>query len=229
MITASVFNISSDAMMLAITLPLLIRAQLPLGRKLALVAVFSLGLFVILAAVLNRYYTFSQPFSPIFLNWYVGEAAAMVYVSNILLCWPLIRRVFNVGAFAKSSGGGNGTNMSGTGRTSGRPGLVYGNGTTASKNVKQSGRVRLPSDGGSHEVNENDFNSSEERIVGQGAWYNGSDEESGKNYMELRPVVKGAGFKNEITSGEATEEHREEDKTNATITKTVQVTQHHSS
>ncbi|KAH8587012.1 hypothetical protein B0O99DRAFT_465523, partial [Bisporella sp. PMI_857] len=96
MITMSVFNISSDLMMLFIPLPLLINSSLPLKRKLVLCVVFGLGIFVILAAVLNRYFNFTENYSLIFLNWYVGEVSTAVFVANIPLCWPLIRQVFSL-------------------------------------------------------------------------------------------------------------------------------------
>jgi hypothetical protein len=43
----AVFNISSDALMLAIPLPLLIRSRLPIKQKIAMVFIFSMGLFVV--------------------------------------------------------------------------------------------------------------------------------------------------------------------------------------
>lgn len=60
---------------------------------------------MILAAVLNRYYNFSIPYSLNFLNWYVGELSTAVFVANIPLCWPLLRRVFSVGTFADKRSG----------------------------------------------------------------------------------------------------------------------------
>lgn len=99
-------------------------------RKLALGGVFGLGVFVvcyslasviysvsnasplltrnflrqILAAILNRYYNFTEPYgSLVYLNWYVGEAATAVCVANIPLCWPLLRRVLNLSAFTGPS------------------------------------------------------------------------------------------------------------------------------
>ncbi|KAI4168255.1 MAG: hypothetical protein LQ348_007536, partial [Seirophora lacunosa] len=83
LITASVFNISSDLMMIYIPLPLLLRARLPPKRKAILCGVFSLGFLVILSAILNRYYNFTAGYgSLIYLNWYVGEAATSVFVAN---------------------------------------------------------------------------------------------------------------------------------------------------
>lgn len=90
---------------------ILIALMLNLHRKLILCGIFSLGIFVILAAVLNRYYNFSIPYSPIFLNWYVGELSTAVFVANIPLCWPLLRCVFRVGTFADKNSRCGGTTM----------------------------------------------------------------------------------------------------------------------
>ncbi|OCK93152.1 uncharacterized protein K441DRAFT_661911 [Cenococcum geophilum 1.58] len=102
MITATVFNVSSDLMMLCIPIPLVIRTTLPLRRKLILCGVFSLGIFVILTAVLNRYYNFTVPYSPIFLDWYIGEAATAVYVANVPLLWPLLKSIFNLDTWSRA-------------------------------------------------------------------------------------------------------------------------------
>ncbi|KAL9128496.1 MAG: hypothetical protein Q9217_002846, partial [Psora testacea] len=73
--------------------------------KLALVGVFSLGILVILCAILNRITNFTAPYgSLIYLNWYAGEAATAVIVANVPHLWPLISRVFNLGAFKQISG-----------------------------------------------------------------------------------------------------------------------------
>ena len=105
LITDAVFNISSDLMMLALPLPLLIKAQLPFKKKLVLCAVFSLGVFVILSAVLNRYYNFTAGYgSLIYLNWYAGETSTAVIVANIPHCWPLLSRLFGLGSFKSTQG-----------------------------------------------------------------------------------------------------------------------------
>ncbi|KNG80084.1 hypothetical protein ANOM_011169 [Aspergillus nomiae NRRL 13137] len=67
LITTTVFNISSDVMMLCIPLPLFIRSHLPFKQKVAVCAVFSLGGIVILMAALNKYYNFSKLTDPRFL------------------------------------------------------------------------------------------------------------------------------------------------------------------
>ena len=62
LIVNTVFNVSSDLMMLCIPLPILIRAKLPLQKKLILCIVFSMGIFVMICAVLSKYYSFSLPY-----------------------------------------------------------------------------------------------------------------------------------------------------------------------
>ncbi|KAH6671791.1 hypothetical protein B0J14DRAFT_564387 [Halenospora varia] len=99
LITNAVFNITSDIMMLCIPLPLLINSQLPRPKKLILCGLFSLGVFVILCAVLNKYYSFAHPFAPEWTFWYIREASTAVLVANMPMCWALMRRVFNLASF----------------------------------------------------------------------------------------------------------------------------------
>ncbi|KAE8130890.1 hypothetical protein BDV38DRAFT_289204 [Aspergillus pseudotamarii] len=95
LITTTILNISSDLLMLGIPLPLFIRSQLPLKKKIAVCAVFSLGGIVILMATLNKYYNFIELGSPRFLKWYAAEVSTAVYVANMPLLWPLLRQTFN--------------------------------------------------------------------------------------------------------------------------------------
>lgn len=60
MITVTVFHVSSDLLMLLIPAPMIARARLPVIRKVILVIIFSLGLLVVLVAILNRYYNFTD-------------------------------------------------------------------------------------------------------------------------------------------------------------------------
>ncbi|KAF7546313.1 hypothetical protein G7Z17_g8528 [Cylindrodendrum hubeiense] len=93
MIFATACNISSDIMLLLVPIPIMIKIRLPMKRKIGLCCVFGLGIFNILAAVLNRYYNFSNPNSYVFLYWYVAEVGVAIYVGNLPLCWPVIRLV----------------------------------------------------------------------------------------------------------------------------------------
>jgi hypothetical protein len=97
------FNVTTDLLIMAIPLPLLIRARLSLSKKLTLCAVFSLGAFVILCSILSKYYSISQPYGIKWLEWYVREAATAVIVSNIPQTWTLARRLFNWKSFLAHS------------------------------------------------------------------------------------------------------------------------------
>ncbi|CZT11085.1 related to integral membrane protein PTH11 [Rhynchosporium graminicola] len=105
MTTNAIFNISSDIMMLCIPLPLLINSQLPKTNKLILCVLFSLGIFVILCAALNKYYSFAHPWSIMWTFWYVREASTAVFVANMPMCWSLMRRIFKLRAFNGLSSG----------------------------------------------------------------------------------------------------------------------------
>ncbi|KAI9746072.1 MAG: hypothetical protein M1818_000753 [Claussenomyces sp. TS43310] len=93
LITQASFNISSDCLMLLIPIPLVVRMQVPWRRKLGILIVFSLGIFVILSAVLSKYDSLSNIYSSEFIFWYSREAFVAVYVSNIPIIWPLVRRL----------------------------------------------------------------------------------------------------------------------------------------
>ena len=47
MLMDAAFNITSDALMLCLPIPLVIRAKVPMKRKMVLVGVFSLGALVV--------------------------------------------------------------------------------------------------------------------------------------------------------------------------------------
>ncbi|KAH0557136.1 hypothetical protein GP486_005076 [Trichoglossum hirsutum] len=93
-ICQATFNLSSDTMMLVIALPLFLKAQLPLKNKIALVIIFGMGSFVIVAAILTKVFNLSDVYDTRYMFWYVREASTAVYVSNLPLIWPLLREWF---------------------------------------------------------------------------------------------------------------------------------------
>ena len=95
LIVSMVFNISSDVFILGILVPLLVTMNLPLTQKLTLIFIFSLGAFVVLIAILGKYYDLHFVFSTIYILWYVREATVAVCVSNVVLIWPLLREWFS--------------------------------------------------------------------------------------------------------------------------------------
>ncbi|KAK5162416.1 hypothetical protein LTR04_003822 [Oleoguttula sp. CCFEE 6159] len=88
--TQAVFNTTSDALMLLIPLPLLAAVSLPTKQKAALMGIFSMGIFVIIAAILTKVYNLSDVYSPTYMLWYTREASVAVYVSNLPMIWPLL-------------------------------------------------------------------------------------------------------------------------------------------
>ncbi|KAK5788809.1 hypothetical protein VI817_009767 [Penicillium citrinum] len=102
-ITQAVFNISSDAIMFAIPIPLLVKAQLKRTRKILLIGVMSLGLFTIVAAILNKYFNFASPLTTTYQIWYIREASTAIYVANLMCWWPLLRKIFGLKAFSYNS------------------------------------------------------------------------------------------------------------------------------
>lgn len=106
-ITQAVFNISSDAMMFAVPIPLLVKAQLKRRRKVLLVGVMSLGLFTIIAAILNKYFNFASPLTTTYQIWYIRESSTAIYVANLMCWWPLLRKLFGLKTFSYNSNRGN--------------------------------------------------------------------------------------------------------------------------
>jgi hypothetical protein len=99
LITNAVFNLSSDIAMIVIGFSLFIRSKLPWSRKIILCCIFSLGIFVILAAVLNKYYSFAHPFGSQWTFWYIRESSTAMIVANLPFTWTLLRRMFKLESF----------------------------------------------------------------------------------------------------------------------------------
>ncbi|KAF2467583.1 uncharacterized protein BDR25DRAFT_205502, partial [Lindgomyces ingoldianus] len=90
-IVQAVFNLSSDVGMLLIPLPIVVSLSLPLKQKIVLGIVFSMGIFVILAAILTKFYNLSDVYDTSYMLWYTREASVAVYVANLPGIWPLLR------------------------------------------------------------------------------------------------------------------------------------------
>ena len=99
LITNAVFNISSDGAMLAIAAYLFVGSKLEWKRKVILSGVFGLGAFVMLSAVLNKYYSFTHLTGTEWTYWYVRESSTAIVVANLPFLWTLLRRLFNLESF----------------------------------------------------------------------------------------------------------------------------------
>ncbi|ETN40513.1 uncharacterized protein HMPREF1541_04790 [Cyphellophora europaea CBS 101466] len=103
LITNLVFNLSSDVMIMAIPIPLLLKQQLPWKKKLLMVFPFTLGLFTMVCAILSKYSSFHDPFAVAWVYWYCREASTTMIVSNMPYSWALIRRIFHLRSFLGDS------------------------------------------------------------------------------------------------------------------------------
>ena len=103
LITNATFNLTTDVIMLAITAPIFLRMHLPWRKKIPLVGVFSLGIFVVLAAILNKVYSFTQPFGSMWPYWYVRESSTALLVANLPFIWGLLRKVVGLKASSADS------------------------------------------------------------------------------------------------------------------------------
>ncbi|WPH03323.1 Hypothetical protein R9X50_00620000 [Acrodontium crateriforme] len=103
LITNAVFNLSSDLAMIVIGLPMFLRMRLSLKKKVPLVGIFSLGIFVILAAILNKVYSWTQPFGSAWTYWYVRESSTALLVANLPFVWTVWRKVTGIKSSTKAS------------------------------------------------------------------------------------------------------------------------------
>ncbi|RDW80251.1 hypothetical protein BP6252_04889 [Coleophoma cylindrospora] len=88
-----IFNISSDIMILIIPMSVVITAKVPLERKIYLFGIFGLGIFVIIAAILQKYHVLSNPYQPVWVPWSIRELSTSMLVANLVLCRPLVQKI----------------------------------------------------------------------------------------------------------------------------------------
>ncbi|PNS15374.1 Non-canonical poly(A) RNA polymerase PAPD5 [Sphaceloma murrayae] len=93
-IVQACFNIPTDLAMLSISIPIVYRLQVPLKQKLLVGVLFSMGIFVVIAAILTKVFNLSDVYSTSYMLWYIREASVATYVANLPAVWPLVRHVF---------------------------------------------------------------------------------------------------------------------------------------
>lgn len=77
--------------MLWIPGPLVINLKVHWKQKMVLGILFSLGIFVIIAAILTKIYNLGDVWDTRYMLWYTRELSVAVYVSNLPLIWPIMR------------------------------------------------------------------------------------------------------------------------------------------
>ncbi|KAJ8115477.1 hypothetical protein OPT61_g2879 [Boeremia exigua] len=90
-IVQATFNLSSDILIIAIPIPMVLSLTLPIRQKIGLGLLFSMGTFVIIAAILTKVYNLSDVYDTAYMFWYTREASVAVYVANLPGIWPLLR------------------------------------------------------------------------------------------------------------------------------------------
>ncbi|RDW56649.1 hypothetical protein BP5796_13114 [Coleophoma crateriformis] len=61
-----------------------------------LLGLFSLGILTIIAATINKYYNFTDPYNfSTFIPWYIREISMAMLVANLVLCRPALRTIFH--------------------------------------------------------------------------------------------------------------------------------------
>ncbi|RMZ66968.1 family decarboxylase [Pyrenophora seminiperda CCB06] len=110
LITNAIFNISSDLIIICIPMPLLFKVRLPKKTKCILFFIFCIGAFTIVAAALNKYYSFTHPFGTEWTIWYLRESYTAILCANLPLTYPLIQRIFKLRNWNSYTYGGNETN-----------------------------------------------------------------------------------------------------------------------
>ncbi|GAM88225.1 hypothetical protein ANO11243_062560 [Dothideomycetidae sp. 11243] len=87
------FNISSDLAMLCIPLPMIMGVKIPPRQKAILLVLFSMGLFVVVAAILTKVNFWISIYDANFMFWYFREASVAMFVANLPFIWPLAREM----------------------------------------------------------------------------------------------------------------------------------------
>ncbi|KAF2266077.1 hypothetical protein CC78DRAFT_164723 [Lojkania enalia] len=103
LITNAVLNISSDVMIILIPMPLLFKVKIPTKNKAILFGVFLVGTFTIIAATLNKYYSFTHPFGQEWTIWYLRESYTAILCANLPLIWPILQRIFKLNNWSQRS------------------------------------------------------------------------------------------------------------------------------
>lgn len=158
-----------------------------------------MGIFVIIAAILNKVYSTL----PALLNdsvnytfWYMREATVSVYVINLPTLWPVLRHYFPIVTGRGSSAGNSRGNTSNVKPS--RSWLAIHKRTHISSNVKDDAFEMnskrndedLDSEGGSNRgMSKTYFNTSQEHIIESGLGNDKSEFSSERGHLEIKHDV----------------------------------------
>lgn len=178
----SFFNASSDLAIIAIPIPIIFKAKIPLWRRLLLLVLLCSGAFVIVATILRAYYSLqSITLLPVAAGWTSRET----FVAAVAVSIPAIKPLFSRSQWFRFRTGSNSGPISGSGKVDGSKsyelrtigGSVQPGGFIPSDKGQNEWRVgvkahkgtKLPSDSGSEEIilNGRDYGQSSIQVVNE--------------------------------------------------------------
>ncbi|WDK19598.1 hypothetical protein CGRA01v4_10885 [Colletotrichum graminicola] len=91
-------NLSTDIVLILIPVTRISRLKMKIEKKLMLVTLFSMGIFVMLAAILLKVAVFSSSadlIDPPWIIWAVREVSMAVLVGNLVFCVPVLKMLWS--------------------------------------------------------------------------------------------------------------------------------------
>ncbi|OHE97864.1 hypothetical protein CORC01_06899 [Colletotrichum orchidophilum] len=111
-------NLSTDLVLLLIPVTLISRLKMKIGKKLLLICLFSMGVFVMLCAILTKVAVFTFSTDPVWFMWCVREVSTAMLVGNLVLGMPALRAAWRcVFPQSRSAPPRDGESSAGTGDT----------------------------------------------------------------------------------------------------------------
>ncbi|KAF3931423.1 hypothetical protein ABW19_dt0202184 [Dactylella cylindrospora] len=89
-----ILNVITDLYLMYIPLPLMWKAQIPWKRKILLIAMFSGGLFIMIAGILRVYFILADPINGALAagSWACRETFVSAIIGNVPMIYPLFMR-----------------------------------------------------------------------------------------------------------------------------------------
>ncbi|TID04245.1 hypothetical protein CH35J_002420 [Colletotrichum higginsianum] len=84
-------NLSTDLILLLIPVTLISKLRMRIGKKILLICLFSMGVFVMLCAILTKVMVFTHSVDPVWFLWSVRECSTAMLVGNLVLGLPILR------------------------------------------------------------------------------------------------------------------------------------------
>ncbi|TQN72047.1 hypothetical protein CSHISOI_03454 [Colletotrichum shisoi] len=103
-------NLSTDLILLLIPVTLISKLKMRIGKKILLICLFSMGVFVMLCAILTKVMVFTHSVDPVWFLWSVRESSTAMLVGNLVLGLPILRTCWRF--FVPSTDGSSGAKSS---------------------------------------------------------------------------------------------------------------------